>query len=186
MAELILVTGGARSGKSTYAEKLAAGVSDRALYIATAVAFDEEMQSRIRKHQESRPSQWATHEGFRELGTVLEGKAKAYDAVLLDCVTVMLTNLLWTYPGMDFDNPAQKVLDEAELYVREEFTKLLEAAKNYHGTLIMVTNEVGSGLVPESSISRSFRDIAGRINQQIAAECNQVFLAVCGIPVRIK
>jgi len=185
MGKLILITGGARSGKSTFAEKKAGELSRKVLYIATAVAFDEEMEDRIEKHKQARPQTWDTHEGYRDLYKVLEA-AKNYDAVLLDCVTVMLTNLLWEYPGMDFDEPSQDVLNKAEEFVKNEFDKLLQAAMKYEGTLIMVTNELGSGLVPEAPIARGFRDMAGRVNQQIAACCNEVYLAVCGIPVQIK
>ena len=185
MGKITLITGGARSGKSSYAEKIAADISGKVLYIATAVAFDVEMQERIAIHKKSRPQDWDTYEGYKGLDKVIEA-AKGHDVILLDCVTVMLTNLLWEYPGMDFETPSQEVLAEAEEYVRHEFDKLLKAANGYGGSLIMVTNELGSGLVPESPIARSFRDIAGRVNQQIAAHCQEVYLTVCGIPVQIK
>lgn len=185
MGKLILITGGARSGKSSFAEKMAADISERVLYIATAVPFDEEMQDRIKKHKESRPQNWDTYEGYKDIDVIIED-ANSYGAILLDCVTVMLTNLMWEYPGMDFDVPSLEVLARAEEYVRLEFDKLLKAAQEYKGSLIMVTNELGSGLVPESPISRSFRDIAGRVNQQIAAHCHEVYLAVCGIPMKVK
>lgn len=185
MGKLILITGGARSGKSTFAEQLAGKLSDKVLYMATAVAFDEEMIDRIEKHKQSRPQNWDTNEGYKNLNTVIEA-ANSYDVLLLDCITVMLTNLLWEYPGMDFDVPSKEVLDKAEAYVRGEFDKLLKAAQGYKGTLIMVTNELGCGLVPEAPIARSFRDIAGRVNQQLAAQCQEVYLTVCGIPMQIK
>jgi adenosylcobinamide kinase/adenosylcobinamide-phosphate guanylyltransferase len=186
MGEMILVTGGARSGKSSLAEGLAEERSDRVLYIATAIAFDDEMKNRIAQHRQSRPRSWDTHEGYKELHKVLSGKAAAYEAVLLDCVTVMITNLMWDHPDMDFEHPAPEILNQVEKEIKEEFIRLLAAAKAYEGTLIMVTNELGSGLVPEHPISRGFRDIAGRINQLIAAHSHQVYLTVCGIPVKIK
>lgn len=185
MGKLILITGGARSGKSTFAEKMAASISDKVLYIATAIAFDAEMQERIEKHKKSRPQSWHTHEGYRDLDKVIKA-ASTYKVILLDCVTVMLTNLLWEYPGMDFETPSQELINKAEEYVRSEFDKLLKASQDYEGSLIMVTNELGCGIVPETPIARSFRDIAGRINQQIAAHCHEVYLTVCGIPVQIK
>lgn len=185
MGKIILITGGARSGKSTYAEKIAAGISEKVLYIATAVALDLEMEDRIEIHKKSRPKAWDTYEGYKDLDKVIE-EAKGYDVILLDCVTVMLTNLLWEYPGMDFDTPSSLVLVEAEEYVRNEFGKLLKAIQDYEGSFIIVTNELGSGLVPEAAIARSFRDIAGRVNQQIATHCQEVFLTVCGIPIQIK
>jgi adenosylcobinamide kinase / adenosylcobinamide-phosphate guanylyltransferase len=185
MGRITLITGGARSGKSSYAEKVAAGLSEKVLYVATAVAFDLEMEDRIATHKKSRPEAWDTYEGYKDLDKVI-ADANCYDVILLDCVTVMLTNLLWEYPGMDFETPSQVVLAEAEEYVRGEFHKLLRSAEGYQGSLIMVTNELGSGLVPEAPIARSFRDIAGRVNQQIAAHCNEVYLTVCGIPIQIK
>ncbi len=186
MGKFILVTGGARSGKSTFAEKLTADIGQKVLYIATAIAFDEEMQDRIKKHKESRPKEWDTFEGYKGLGQILESKGSSYNAILLDCVTVMLTNLLFDYPGMDFDKPSFKVLKEAEAYVTAEFDKLIAAALEGQATVVLVTNELGSGLVPENEISRAFRDIAGRINQRIAAKCHEVYLTVCGIPMKIK
>ena len=186
MGEMVLITGGARSGKSSFAEKMAAERSAKVLYIATAIAFDEEMKDRIRQHRQSRPQIWDTYEGYKDLDAVLHEKAMNYDVILLDCVTVMLTNLLWEYPGIDFEQPSREVLEKAEQYVRNEFEKLTAAAKTFKGTLIMVTNELGSGLVPEAPIARSFRDIAGRVNQQLAASCQKVYLTVCGIPIQIK
>jgi adenosylcobinamide kinase/adenosylcobinamide-phosphate guanylyltransferase len=185
MGNITLITGGARSGKSTYAEKMASGISEKVLYIATAVAFDLEMEERIAVHRKSRPQEWSTYEGYKDIDKVIEDAA-CYDVILLDCVTVMLTNLLWEFPGMSFEIPSREVLAEAEEYVGHEFKKLLGAAGKYHGNLIMVTNELGSGLVPESPIARSFRDIAGRINQLIAAHSQEVYLTVCGIPIKIK
>jgi adenosylcobinamide kinase / adenosylcobinamide-phosphate guanylyltransferase len=185
MGRITLITGGARSGKSSYAEKVAAGLSENVLYIATAVAFDLEMEDRIAAHKKSRPEAWDTYEGYKDLDKII-ADANCYDVILLDCVTVMLTNLLWEYPGMDFETPSQVVLAEAEEYVKSEFHKLLKSAEGYQGSMIMVTNELGSGLVPEAPIARSFRDIAGRVNQQIAAHCNEVYLTVCGIPIQIK
>lgn len=181
-----MITGGARSGKSSFAEKLAQELSSKVLYIATAVAFDEEMKDRIAKHKKSRPEHWGTHEGYRELDKVMADTAKNYDVVLLDCVTVMVTNLLWEYPGMDFDHPSAEALNKAEAYIAEEFSRLVDSVRDYSGSLILVTNELGSGLVPEAPIARGFRDIAGRINQQLAAHCQQVYLTVCGIPMQIK
>jgi adenosylcobinamide kinase/adenosylcobinamide-phosphate guanylyltransferase len=98
----------------------------------------------------------------------------------------MLTNLLWEYPGMNFDQISMEMLQEVEVYVTEEFVKLIKMASKIRGKVVLVTNEIGSGPVPENAITRAFRDIAGRINQRIAADCNEVYLTVCGIPVKIK
>lgn len=186
MGKLTLVTGGARSGKSTFAEKLTADIGQKVLYIATAIAFDDEMKDRIKKHKESRPKEWDTFEGYKGLGQVIAEKGSSNDVILLDCVTVMITNLLFDYPGMDFDKPSFEMLKEAEAFVSAEFDSLLAAALEGQANVVLVTNELGSGVVPENEISRAFRDIAGRINQRIAAKCNEVYLTVCGIPMKIK
>lgn len=188
MGKLILITGGARSGKSCFAEKTAADKAQngKVLYVATAIPFDDEMKERIKRHKESRPKEWDTYEGYKNLGQLLESSGSNYKAVLLDCVTVMLTNLLWEYPGMDFDIPSFETLQEAEQFVTDEFDKLTEACSKCEADVIMVTNELGSGLVPENAISRTFRDIAGRINQKIALKSDEVYLTVCGIPMKIK
>lgn len=188
MGKLMLITGGARSGKSTFAESMAMehSLGGEVLYLATAVAFDEEMKERIKKHKESRPKEWETFEGYRDLGQVVISMGNEYRAILMDCVTVMITNLLWEYPGIDFDRPSIEMLSKAEEYIMEEFEKLIAAALECKADVILVTNELGSGLVPENAIARGFRDIAGRVNQKLAAKCQEVYFTVCGIPMRIK
>jgi adenosylcobinamide kinase/adenosylcobinamide-phosphate guanylyltransferase len=186
MGKAILITGGARSGKSTYAEKLAGELGGKVLYIATSIPFDDEMKSRVKKHRESRPSEWDTYEGFRGLGRVISEKGGQYKGILLDCITVMITNLLLEYPGLDYDNACYEDFAEAEAAIKEEVVELLEGVGKSEATVIMVTNELGSGIVPENLLGRVFRDIAGRINQSIAERCDEVFLTVCGLPVKLK
>ena len=120
MGKAILITGGARSGKSSYAEKLARELGGNVLYIATSIPFDEEMKNRVKKHRESRPSEWDTFEGYRGLGPVISGKGGQYRGILLDCVTVMLTNLLLEYPGIDYDNACYEDFSEAEKAIKED------------------------------------------------------------------
>ncbi|KUO75875.1 MAG: adenosylcobinamide kinase/adenosylcobinamide phosphate guanyltransferase [Clostridia bacterium BRH_c25] len=186
MGKAILITGGARSGKSSYAERLARELEGRILYIATSIPFDEEMKSRVKKHRESRPSQWDTYEGYRSLGSVISEKGSEYKGILLDCVTVMVTNLLLEYPGIDYDNACYEDFTEAENGITKEIEKLLESVSRSEATVIMVTNELGSGIVPESLLGRVFRDIAGRVNQYIAKQCDEVFITVCGLPLKLK
>jgi len=186
MGKIILVTGGARSGKSTYAEELAKNSGENIMYIATAIPFDEEMEDRIKKHQESRPSEWFTYEGYKDLDIILNEKGDNFQGVLLDCVTVMTTNNIFEYPEFDENNIEIAMLDKIQDFIKNEFIKLIDVAKQKNLTLIMVTNELGSGLVPESSLGRAFRDIAGRINQIIAKQADEVYLLVAGIPVKIK
>lgn len=186
MGKAILITGGARSGKSSYAEKLARELGSNILYIATSIPFDEEMKNRVKKHRESRPSGWDTYEGYRSLGQVILEKCREYDGILIDCITVMITNLLLEYPGIDNANPGFEDFEEAEEAIRKEVEELMEGIRKSEANVIMVTNELGSGIVPENLLGRAFRDIAGRMNQYIAAQCDEVFLTVCGLPLKLK
>ena len=186
MGKAILITGGARSGKSSYAEKLARELGGNILYIATSIPFDEEMKSRVKKHRESRPGKWDTYEGYSGLGRVISGKGSKYNGILLDCITVMVTNLLLEYPGIDYDNACYEDYSEAEKEIKEEIEELLEGVRQSEATVIMVTNELGSGIVPENLLGRVFRDIAGRMNQYIAERCDEVFITVCGLPLKLK
>jgi len=186
MGKAILITGGARSGKSRYAEKLAAELGGRILYVATSIPFDEEMKSRVKKHRESRPSEWDTYEGYRGLGQVIADKGSSYDGMLLDCITVMVTNLLLEYPGIDYEKACYEDFEEAEKEIRKEVEDLLAGIARTEATVIMVTNELGSGIVPENLLGRVFRDMAGRVNQYVADRCDEVYVTICGLPLRLK
>lgn len=182
MSQIILITGGARSGKSSYAEKLLTG-SDDVLYIATAVRTDAEMEERIKHHIESRNALWTTHEGYRDLDAVLSQTPHSY--VLLDCVTNMISNLLF----YGSDNPEEMTpveVDQLYVGVQAEFEKLLTAARQYNKTLILVSNEVGMGLISEYKLGRIFVDFAGFVNQYIAREADTVCFMVSGLPLALK
>lgn len=182
MSKITLVTGGSRSGKSTFAEELLKNY-DEVLYIATAIVTDSEMEDRIKRHRESRNSLWETHEGYKDLDLALETYNKKY--VLLDCVTIMTTNLLFE-KERDFDNFSKEDMDSMVSYIKEEFRKLIEKARELDIELVMVTNEVGWGIVPEYKVSRIFRDIAGFVNQYIAKLSDEVYLVSCGLPLTLK
>jgi adenosylcobinamide kinase/adenosylcobinamide-phosphate guanylyltransferase len=186
MSKLILVTGGARSGKSTYAEKLARDLDRPVLYLATAVPFDDEMRERIAKHRARRPAHWGTWEGTRNLRTVFDGPAQNYSVLLLDCVTILVSNWLLEAVGAGAENWEAAAIEQLEQRISAEIQSFLEAARQHAATVIMVTNEVGAGIVPENKLARLFRDIAGRINQYLAAQADEVDLVVCGLPVKIK
>ncbi|TCZ73770.1 bifunctional adenosylcobinamide kinase/adenosylcobinamide-phosphate guanylyltransferase [Paenibacillus albiflavus] len=194
----ILVTGGARSGKSSFAERLAAKRGTVGLYIATAQIYDEEMRERISLHQQQRSSgtfPWTTREEpyalaglLRELGSGGEqgnrerseaGKEAAgaeRTVVLVDCLTLWLSNQLLRHE----DQP------EAEAAVTAMIADLVDAVASYPYPLILVTNEVGDGIVPVTKLGRQFRDLAGRLNQQLASICSQVFLVTAGIPIELR
>lgn len=175
-----LVTGGARSGKSRFAEDLYKDNKD-VVYIATAKVMDNEMKERIRYHQDSRPVQWRTYEGNYKLTKAL-GEEKHY---LLDCITILTSNMMFDLSkDVDYiDFHLQKRIEDQIIFELESLIKIIRE-KNFN--LILVTNEVGCSIVPEHHISRVFRDIQGRVNQYIASLADEVYLVSCGIPVKIK
>lgn len=182
MSKITLVTGGSRSGKSTFAEQQYYDV-DEVLYIATAIVTDEEMKDRIKKHKTSRNQNWTTFEGYKDLHIAIENSN--LNNILLDCVTIMVTNLMFE-ENIDFDNITMEKFDELQLKIKNQFTKLIYTARELNKNLVMVTNEVGSGLVPEYKLGRIYRDLAGFINQHIAALCDEVYFTACGLPLKLK
>ena len=185
MGRLILVTGGARSGKSSFAEESARSFGGRILYIATAVAMDEEMKERIRRHRLQRPAEWETLEAFRDYGVRLPSLLQDRDAVLLDCITVMVSNIM-LQKAMDWEALPIDEINEAEQEVMLQVESLLSIIKAAEAPFILVTNELGMGVVPPYALGRAVRDIAGRVNQVLAKAADDVYLCVSGIPVKIK
>ena len=185
MSKIILVTGGARSGKSNFAESLCINQNNRTAYIATSVAFDEEMKNRVKKHQESRPKEWKTYEIYKDIYSIIETLDKNHDTVIMDCVTLMVNNLMFTY-GMDVDKATSEQLDELENYIREQIIKLLEAVKKTNLYFVIVSNEIGMGIVPENKLARIYGDFVGRANQLISKYSDEVYFVVSGIPMKVK
>lgn len=169
--ETILITGGARSGKSSYAEQRARELGPRRLYIATAEAKDEEMRQRIEEHKRRRGDEWVTIEEPIELAETLLAQRAQTDCALVDCLTLWISNLLLQYDRR---------------FVEEKVGQLVETASRLDFHLVFVTNEVGSGIVPDNPLARQFRDLSGWANQRIAAAANEVLLVVAGIPMIVK
>lgn len=162
-----LVIGGARSGKSSHAERRAHDTGLRVIYVATATAHDSEMVDRIAHHRQRRPAHWQTIEEPLALATLLQREAKPATCLLVDCLTLWLTNLL--------------------LANREpEIDRLLAALPALPGEIVLVSNEVGWGIVPENALARRFRDEQGRLNQRIAALADNVTLVAAGLPLVLK
>ena len=186
---ITLVTGGARSGKSRYAEKQvfvseAAGRAPVA-YIATAIPFDDGMKDRIAHHQARRPARWATIEQYKDYRTLMQDPAFAEaETVLYDCLTVMITNQMMELEK-DWDHISMARAGEVEDHILADVQDLLHALRTKKESYI-VTNEVGMGLVPAYRMGNLFRDIAGRVNQMVAAEADRVVFCVSGIPMVIK
>lgn len=179
MGKIILVTGGARSGKSKFAEELALKIGkNRAAYIATAQIFDDEMKSRVKIHRARRGNEWTTFESPFNADKIILEAAKNFDVILFDCVTIYLSNFLCN-ENLDDD---EKIFSDFEKLIEN----LIDAAKKSDATIIFVSNEVGAGIVPENKLARKFRDLAGLANQKIAAESEKVFLTVAGLAVDIK
>lgn len=180
---MILVTGGARSGKSRHAEALIAD-SPQVLYIATSQIFDEEMAARIQHHRDGRPPHWRTAECWRHLDALITPDNAPEEAILLECITTMVTNLLFAM-GVDTD-PDNWDYAAMEQAIEDEIRTLIDACQRCPAQVVLVTNEVGMGIVPENRLARHFRDIAGRVNQRLAAAADEVWLVVSGIGVKIK
>ena len=169
--KIILITGGARSGKSRYAEQRAAAMGARPLYVATAEAKDEEMAKRIAKHRKRRGNQWRTIEEPLELTDALLAQRGKTDCALVDCLTLWISNLL---------------IRHDDKYASEKVEELIEKLPQLDFHLLFVTNEVGWGIVPDNPLARKFRDLAGWTNQRLAQAANEVNLMVAGMPMIIK
>ena len=178
MAEIIFVTGGSRSGKSDYAQKTAEALPGPRAYLATCPIIDEEMAERCRKHQEARArADWDTIEEERDIAGILNDGEK-HKVILVDCLTLWVNNLIYEAEQNG------RVMTEED--ITGKCRDLLAACATFTGTIIFVTNEVGMGVVPDSSLGRRFRDIAGRCNQIIAASADEAIFLVSGIPLHLK
>lgn len=186
MGKIILVTGGARSGKSTYAEKTVAEMGDTIGYIATAKVTDEDMARRIDHHKAQRPSEWETFEIFKDFHLLRNNKAyMACDTLILDCITILVTNLMFE-GETDYDTCSMDEVEAVEKMIRNELKTLIDLVRETNQNLVIVTNEVGLGLVPPYRLGNLFRDIAGRMNQMIAKEADEAYFIVSGLAMKLK
>lgn len=171
--KITLVIGGCRSGKSSHALSLADAIpGDRKIFIATSVPTDSEMEKRVTKHRQERGILWTTVEEPLEIADIIDRLSKSSDVILVDCLTLWTSNLM-------FNN-----LGEAAIELRLQ--SLASSLDRSHCPVILVSNEVGAGIVPENTLARQFRDMAGFVNQRIAAAAHGVVWMVAGIPVQIK
>jgi len=171
MNKITLILGGARSGKSFYALNLAKRYK-KVAFIATCQGKDKEMRQRIKLHRESRPQHWDTFEEPRELTKLLGKMDNSFDCIVIDCLTLLVSNLILV------SNSQKQIIDKIQ--------ELLLILNEKKARIILVSNEVGLGLVPINKLGREFRDIAGRVNQLVAKNANEVFFTVSGIPLKIK
>lgn len=172
MKRIVLVTGGCRSGKSSFALDYAVRHFSKRTYLATCEPLDEEMSERIRRHKETRGPEWRTIEEPLYVAEAVSKESAGTDVILLDCLTMWVSNMVVR------NLQPEEVFDAVE--------KLVAEIQNANCSQILVTNEVGAGIVPDNTLARLFRDIAGAVNQKIAVHSDEVYLMVAGIPVRIK
>jgi adenosylcobinamide kinase / adenosylcobinamide-phosphate guanylyltransferase len=178
--ELILILGGMRSGKSDFAQTLASEIGGNAvIFVATAEPYDSEMQRRIERHRADRPAEWLTVEEplhLSEAIRVASGAAADRGTVVIDCITLWVSNLLLAAPGNNLS-------DET---VNDCVKRLLDQYQSGHSSWIVVSNEVGQGIIPDNALARRYADLLGRANRAIAAQADKVLLMVAGLPVDVK
>lgn len=168
-ASSLFVLGGARSGKSRYAQARAEAAGSRPVFVATAEAFDDEMGERIARHRADRDARWTTVEAPRDLPAAIDALNSRETALLVDCLTLWVSNMLL-----------------AEADISRASRQLCDAISHFDGTLILVANEVGLGIVPDNALARAFRDAAGQLNQSVAATVQEVVLITAGLPLTLK
>lgn len=179
MSRIVLATGGARSGKSAWAECMAEKLDSKRVYIATSVPADDEMRARVDRHRDRRAGNgWATVEEPLHLAAALERAAGGYGVALVDCLTAWIANRMY-----EADLAGQALTEKA---VAGDCRRVIDAARLMPCGTVLVTGEVGMGIAPENEVARRFRDLLGVCNQTIAAGADEVMLLVCGQPLRIK
>lgn len=175
--QTIFITGGTRSGKSKYAEQLAVSYGTSLCYLATAQALDDEMGQRIEKHQQRRGDAWQTVEEPLHLTHTLAAHDGIFTVILVDCLTLWLSNLLLLYEDLG---------EETETRIMDDVQRLATTLRGMTTPVIIVSNEVGMGIVPDNRLGRMFRDVAGQANQIIAAAASEAWLVASGIPLKLK
>lgn len=185
MGKIIFVTGGARSGKSSFAENYCIQNSDNLGYIATAEALDDEMEDRIEKHKFQRGNNWKTYELPLGIEKTIIDIMNSHEYVLLDCITMYISNIMFK-EQIDFENISAKQTNEIEVIINSSILEILQQTKKSKGNLVVVSNELGLGIVPENKLSRIYRDYVGRANQICAKYADEVYFVVSSIPMKIK
>ena len=182
-SQIILCSGGARSGKSEFAERLALATKGLKAYVATGQAFDEEMVDRIKKHQERRGKIWNNFEVPLHLADEWENISKSADVILIDCLTMLTTNHMMAHGSIRGQEDANRL----EQTILSELDTLLDSIQSCEGkTVIFVTNEIGLGIVPDNKLARYFRDIAGRVNRAVASVADKLYLTISGVTIELK
>lgn len=186
MGQIVLVTGGARSGKSVFAEELAKAQGGPVVYVATAEACDDEMTDRIARHKAQRPAEWKTIESPQDLHAPLRELEAGTRAVLIECLSLWTANRMAALGDSEEEAGWWAEADALEAALKSELESLFATARSADWLLILVTNEVGMGLHPNSALGRAYQDMLGRLNQFTAARADAVYLVVSGMALNIK
>jgi len=179
----VLIIGGARSGKSHFAQELATKLGEPVLFVATAAAGDEEMKHRIEEHQRERSPEWSILEVTTHIGSRIRQKIGGARVVIVDCITLLVSNVFGRHSRQANEQIDAPLLEKE---ITGEIGELIECINQVDARFIIVTNEVGLGLVPADKVSRLYRDLLGRANQMLAERADEVYLMVAGVPIQIK
>ena len=180
----VFISGGARSGKSRFAQELAAGSGEKVLFVATAEALDADMQMRIASHQSQRPESWRILEASTDVAGAIESEAGDCEIILLDCLTLLVSNVFFGDERGFSDTEID--VNEAESRVLGEVQAIIDLMGKSSVLFIIISNEVGLGIVPENRAARIYRDLLGKANQLVASHADEVYFMVSGIPAKIK
>ena len=195
--KLIYVTGGAKSGKSKFAEDLLLSLNsgkEKNIYLATSQVFDEEMEMKVLIHKERRQDKWETIESYKNFSESLksafveeksQGNIVFKNNMLVDCLTNMVSNIIFEDLTIDWEKPTKKQLQSSDRRVEKEVLSLIENLEKFN-YVVIVSNELGMGIVPATPLGRYFREIAGKMNQLIVEKSDEVYFVVSGIPMKIK
>ena len=179
----VLIIGGAGSGKSHFAQELALKLGEPVLFVATAVAGDEEMRQRIEEHKRTRPAAWNTIEVTTQVGSQIRQKISGAKVVIVDCITLLVNNILGQHSDQTSEQSDAPLIEKRLI---AEVGELIECINRVDASFIIVTNEVGLGLVPANRVGRLYRDLLAKANQMLAQAADEVYLMVAGLPVQIK
>jgi adenosylcobinamide kinase/adenosylcobinamide-phosphate guanylyltransferase len=181
--KIVMLLGGARSGKSSLALEMAKETGNKVLFVATGTAGDEDMQQRIARHKQSRPAEWRTIEAPLNVGRQITANLGDAQTVIIDCITLLVSNVFSLYGEKEFEKLPDTDIEDK---VNHEIGGIIECLKKTEAAFFLVSNEVGLGIVPDNRMARLYRDCLGRINQVLAKSADEVYFLAAGIPVRIK
>lgn len=186
MGRIIYITGGVRSGKSSYAEEIVIESKKERVYVATSIVFDEEMEDRVKKHKKQRGDNWITIEEYKNIPKYLEQYKKDKKIVLIDCLTNLISNCMIIDKDIDWDNISMEEVNFIENEIKKYIEDILKFIKESSLDMVIVSNEIGFGVVPPYALGRIFRDICGRMNQLVAKNSDEAYLVVSGLKIKLK